>query len=286
VSALLEERVTVVEGIAFSDSGGASAYRQRWEREAAEDHVRSAIANAPGERITEELLTAKISPLWSRFPQKRRVGTLLDLGAGYGRIDLHLAREKQLTCDTFYAVDISETMLRRLLEYRERYSVFTDAEMWAVCASADDLPLSDQSVDLVISSAVFLHMGKRFVENAIREVARVLKPGGNFIFDVAFPNKRNPSSWLPRLKPGPLRNPNALKYWTRPEIERVITSSGLAARSGGFEVQPGAYAALPKRLGPVSVPGARRVNALVSDPTVLPDFLAVSYDAYSTGAFS
>jgi arsenite methyltransferase len=286
VSALLEERVTVVEGIAFADSGGASAYRERWEQEAAEDHVRSAIANAPGEPMTEELLTGKISPLWSRFPQNRQVGTLLDLGAGYGRIDLYLAREKQLACNTFFAVDISETMLRKLLDYRERYSVFPAADMFAVCASADDLPLADQSVDLVVSSAVFLHMGKRFVEKAIGEVARVLKPGGNFIFDVAFPNKRNPSSWLPRIKPAPLRNPNALKYWTRPEIEHAITASGLAGRSGGFEVRPGAYAALPKRLGPLSVPGARKVNALVSEPRVLSDFLAVSYDAYSTEAFS
>jgi SAM-dependent methyltransferase len=275
-----------VGGIAFADSSGASAYRERWEREAAEDHVRSAIANTPTGRPTEELLTAKISPLWSRFPENRRVGTLLDLGAGYGRIDLYLAREKQLACDTFWAVDISETMLRKLLEYRERYGVYADAETWAVCASADDLPFADDSVDLVVSSAVFLHMGKRFVEQSVREVARVLKPGGNFVFDVAFPNKRNPSSWLPRLKPTPLRNPNALKYWTRPQVEQLIATSGLAAKSGGFEVRPGSYAAIPKRLGPLAVPGARKVNALVGDPARLSDFLAVSYDAYSPGVFS
>ena len=157
---------------------------------------------------------------------------------------------------------------------------------WPVCASADDLPLEDGSVDLVVSSAVFLHMGKHFVAAAIREVARVLKPNGEFIFDVSFPNKRNPSSWVPRLKPGPLRNPNALKYWTRPEVERLIESSGLAERAGGYHVEASSYGALPKRLGPLSVPGARRVNAAIGTPSILRDFFAVSYNAYSQGTLS
>ena len=145
----------------------------------------------PGPRQTS-CLTGKIAPLWERFPEGLHVGTLLDLGAGYGRIDLHLARAKGLTCDTFYALDISETMLRRLLEYREQHSVFPDADVVAICASADDIPLDDASVDLVLSSAVFLHMGKGFVARTVSELARVLKPGGAFVFDVAFPNRAEP----------------------------------------------------------------------------------------------
>jgi SAM-dependent methyltransferase len=286
MSSLLDERVTVVDGIAFADTATASAYRDRWEREASEDHVRSAIANAPGDASIEELLTAKMAPLWSRFPDGRHVGSLLDVGAGYGRVDLHLAREHGLTCDTLYAVDISETMLRRLLEYRESLELFPGAEAVAVCASADDLPLEDASVDLVVSSAVFLHMGKQFVARAISEIARVLKPGGDFIFDVSFPNKSNPSSWVPRLKPVRLRNPNALKYWTRPEVEKLLEESGLAARAGGYEVEAANYAVLPKRVGPLAVPGARRLNAALGTPRILPDFFAVTYNAYSPGALS
>jgi SAM-dependent methyltransferase len=285
MTALLDERVTLVDGIAFADSATTSDYRDRWEREASEDHVRSAIANAPSDSPIENLLTAKVAPLWSRFARNRHVGALLDVGAGYGRVDLYLAREHGLTCDALYAVDISETMLRRLLEYRESLALFPNANAIAVCASADDLPIEDESIDLVVSSAVFLHMGKQFVARAVREVARVLKPGGDFIFDVSFPNKRNPSSWLPRLKPIPLRNPNALKYWTRPEVERLFEDSGLAERAGGYFLEASSYAALPKRVGPLAVPGARRVNAALGTPRVLPDFFAVSYNAFSPGAF-
>lgn len=282
MSVVLDERVTVVDGIAFADTVPESAYRDRWEREAAEDHVRSAIAtSAEQDAPEEELLTAKIPALWQRFPRSRHVGTLLDVGAGYGRLDLHLSRELGLACDRFLAVDISETMLRRLLEYRDRFGLFPGAETQAICASADDLPIADASVDLVISGAVFLHMGKKFVARAVREIARVLKPGGEFVFDTSFPNARNPSSWVPRVKPPRLRNENALKYWTRPEIERTLRAGGLR----GFRVEPSGYAALPKRLGPWQVPLARRANAALGTPRILPDFFAVSYSAFSEGVF-
>jgi len=93
MTALLDERVTLVDGIAFADSATTSDYRDRWEREASEDHVRSAIANAPSDSPIENLLTAKVAPLWSRFARNRHVGALLDVGAGYGRdVDLDVIR--------------------------------------------------------------------------------------------------------------------------------------------------------------------------------------------------
>ena len=52
--------------------------------------------------------------------------------------------------------------------------------------------MESDSVDLALTSAVFLHMGKGFVERAVAEIARVLKPGGQFVFDVSFPNAREP----------------------------------------------------------------------------------------------
>ena len=41
-------------------------------------------------------------------------GTVLEIGAGYGRIPLYLARERDVTWSTYCAVDISETMLDAL----------------------------------------------------------------------------------------------------------------------------------------------------------------------------
>jgi arsenite methyltransferase len=286
VSVVIEERVERRDGIAFATAIEESSYRTRWEDEAAENHVRSAIANAPGEAPTDGLLTAKVAPLWSRIPEGLHVPRMLDVGAGYGRIDIYLGRDRKLTCDSLCAVDISATMLARLLEYRDRFELFPGTEVNAICASADELPIEDSSIDLVVSSAVFLHMGKSFVRRAVTEIARVLRPGGAFVFDASFPNALNPSNWPPRVKPRRLRNPNALKYWRRGEVERLLEETGLAARAGGFRLEATSYAVLPKTIGPVSVPLARRANGAIGTPARLDGVLTVSYSAYSPGAFA
>jgi SAM-dependent methyltransferase len=266
------------------DGDSVSDYRRRWEDEATEDHVRSAIAGGPSQSLDFETLTGKISPLWSRFPEGRDLGTVLEIGAGYGRIPLYLARERSVTWSTYCAVDISDTMLRRLVEYRARFRMNLDRPLHPICVSADALPLEDDSVDVALTSAVFLHMGKTFVARAVTEIARVLKPGGRFVFDVSFPNAHNPANLLPRLKPQRLRSPNFMKYWTRDEIETLLRDNGLGAKSGGFTIAPGSYVLLPKRVGPLPVPLARRVNGMLGEsPRRFRDVLAASYDAYSTG---
>ena len=88
---------------------------------------------------------------------------MLEIGAGYGRIPLYLARARDVTWSAYCAVDISETMLQRFVEYREQFAPAPASRLYPVCASADELPLEDDSVDLALTSAVFLHMGKSFV---------------------------------------------------------------------------------------------------------------------------
>jgi SAM-dependent methyltransferase len=287
VTVLLEERVTLRQGVAFvNGEEPQSSYRSRWEQEAEADHILAAIATTAAEPGEFDQLIGKIAPLWQRFPAGRHVPTLLDIGAGYGRIELYLSRRRGVTCDTLCAVDISEAMLRRLLEYRKRFDLFPDASVHAVCASAHALPLETASVDLALSSAVFLHMGKDYVRRTVEEIARVLKPGGAFVFDNAFPNALNPANVPFRVKPKALRNPNALKYWRRREVERLIRDSGLQARAGAFRLEASSYALLPKSIAGLHVPLARRVNALIGDPRSFGEVLTVSYSAYSESAFA
>ena len=267
-----------------ADEHELSDYRRRWEDEAAEDHVRSAIATGTTVTLDYETLTGKIAPVWDRIPRGRSFGTVLEIGAGYGRIPLYLARARDVTWSTYCAVDISETMLQRFVEYREQFAPAPASRLYPVCASADALPLEDDSVDLAVTSAVFLHMGKSFVADAVREIARTLKPGGHFVFDVSFPNAHNPTNLLLRLKPERLRPPHFMKFWTRAEVERLLHDTGLAAKAGAVTVEPGAHAILPKRVGPVPIPLARQANRLVgSAPNGLDGVLAESYIAYSPG---
>ena len=127
-------------------------------------------------------------------------------------------------------------------------------------------------------------MGKRFVRDTVAEISRTLKPGGDFVFDVAFPNARNPTNLLPRLKPERFRPPHFMKFWTRREVEAMLVETGLAAKAGGYTIEPGSYAILPKRVGPVPVPLARRANrAVQSPPDRLEGVLAESFLACSSG---
>jgi arsenite methyltransferase len=284
-SPLREHELVERDGLLYAAAGGeVSPYRRRWEDEATEDHVRSAIAGGATESLDYPALTAKVNPVWDHFPRGAGLGTVLEIGSGYGRIPLYLARERDVTWSAYCAVDISETMLRRFIAYREEFGANAESRLYPICVSADELPLEDDSVDLAISSAVFLHMGKTFVARAVAEVARTLRPGGHFVFDASFPNARNPPNLLPRLKPHRLRPPNFMKYWARGEVEHLLVQTGLAAKAGGFIVDASSYALLPKRVGPVIVPLARRVNArLGTSPRRFGDVLASSYSAFSEG---
>jgi ubiquinone/menaquinone biosynthesis C-methylase UbiE len=233
------------------------AYRQIWETEAADDHVRSAIAS--GGEETVEALTAKVTPIWETLPEGAHYGTILDLGCGYGRIALHLGLNRGITTDRYVGADISQGMLDHLASYRDRHSLWPEAQVELVRTSIDALPLEDASVDLAVSSAVFLHMGDRFVRGALAEVARVLKPEGRFIFEASFPNRHNPGN-LPWVLAGfRERRPNQVKFRSRADVRRLLRDSGLERRFS-YAIEPASYALLPKGL----VPGARRVNALVS----------------------
>lgn len=281
-TALLREAELVEEdGMLLRPGEPRTRYSDRWEAEARDDHVRSATATHAHGPNDFARLTSKVSPLWGRFPSELEVGTVLEIGSGYGRIPLYLARHRGLTFDTYCAVDISRTMLRRLLEYRDRFALAPDARVYALCISADALPLHDDSVDLVISSAVFLHMGKAYVTRGVREIARVLRPGGSIVFDASFPNARNPANMIFRLKPARFRAPNYLKYWTRGEIEQLIATTRLVAKAGPLTVEASDYALLPKRIGSIQVPFARLVNRRLGRVARPRDALATSYSAYS-----
>jgi arsenite methyltransferase len=283
-SVVRRHEVVEIEGILHrADASDASAYRRRWEDEAAEDHVRSAIAGGSGGPVDLPTLVSKTSPLWGRVPEGSHFDTVLEIGAGYGRIPLYLANVRRCTWSTYCAVDISENMLRRFVEYDDRYGRNPDAVLHPIRASADALPVENDSVDLAVTSAVFLHMGKSFVARTVEEIARTLKPGGAFVFDVSFPNAGNPLSWPPRLKPQRLRPPHFMKYWRRDEVERLLVDSGLAAKAGSYTIEPADFRVLPKRVGVVPIPLAERVNAAVGpSPRRLRDVLGIRFDAYST----
>ncbi len=258
-------------------------YRAQWDHEADEDAVYSAIGIVSHGREDYETLTATRQRLWREFP-RRHVGTIVEIGCGYGRVPMLLSRERGVTCDCYVGVDISRNMLTRFARYREPHKVFPEAQVLLVCASAEQLPLAHDSVDLVISSGVFLHMGKSFVRSTLQAMGRILKPGGAVAFDTSFPNQRS-LSLLPTRLYGLFApdKPNRAKYYTRSEIAALLDDTGIVKKCGPITIEATEFAVVPPRIRRIQVPLAARLNALLSPPPRgLEDLVAAMYSAHST----
>ena len=102
--------------------------------------------------------------------------TVLDLGCGAG-LDVYLYAKRIGPAGRLYGLDLSEAMLAKA-EQNLRTLGISNVE-W-LHAAADVIPLPDASVDLVAANGIFnLSPDKDAV---MREVARVLKPGGRTVF--------------------------------------------------------------------------------------------------------
>ncbi len=260
----------------------ADPYRALWNREADEDAVYSATGIVSHGREDYATLTATRQRLWREFP-RRHLGTVLEVGCGYGRVAMLLSRERGVTCERYIGVDIARQMLARFARYRREFDLFPGAGFDLVCASIDDVPLEDDSIDVVVSSGVFLHMGKQYVERAFAHLARALRPGGAIVFDTSFPNARAIGG-LPARLYGRLAPPkaNRVKHWTRGELERLMRDSGLEAKVGRYTIEPTVFAVLPNRFRRRTIPLAATINRLLDPPPrALEDVVATMYSVHS-----
>lgn len=102
--------------------------------------------------------------------------TLLDLGCGAG-LDLYLYAQKIGPTGKLIGLDLSEPMLSKA---RSNLASVGISNVEWLHASADSIPLPDNSVDLVTANGIYnLSPDKDAV---MWEVSRVLKPGGRTIF--------------------------------------------------------------------------------------------------------
>lgn len=111
-----------------------------------------------------------------QFVDARPGETLLDLGCGAG-LDLYLYDQKVAPTGRLYGLDLSQPMLDKA---RHNLTSVGISNIEWLHASADAIPLPNNSVDLVTANGIYnLSPDKDAV---MREVVRVLKPGGRTIF--------------------------------------------------------------------------------------------------------
>ncbi|WP_138501377.1 class I SAM-dependent methyltransferase [Nostoc sp. PA-18-2419] len=232
------------------------------------------------------LLTGTPGGTWNKFPLNKSVDSILEIGCGYGRAPLHLSKAKNLKCEKYYGIDISEPLLRRLIKVKQEYDFFPEAEFNLICNSAEILPLADNSIDLVISNCVFMHIPDAQLRNLLAEISRLLKPGGIFVFNHSFHNKSCPShiihNFVRKLNPF-VRNPVYLKQYSSAEIEEMLATAGMKTKCPEYIVEPTAeYAILPETIKGIPVPFAKAINKSLNPSGSLKETLAYGFSAYST----
>jgi ubiquinone/menaquinone biosynthesis C-methylase UbiE len=101
---------------------------------------------------------------------------LLDVGTGTGV--LAIAALERWAGARAVGIDPSSRMLELATEEASRRSPALPRRLRTVVASADRLPLADASVDVAVSSFMIQLVPNR--AGALREILRVLRPGGRF----------------------------------------------------------------------------------------------------------
>ena len=99
---------------------------------------------------------------------------MLDLGSGAGN-DAFVARAETGATGKVIGVDFTPTMIRRARENAEKLN-FHNVEFRQ--GDIEDLPVSDNSVDVVVSNCVLNLVPDK--PKVFNEIKRVLRPGGHF----------------------------------------------------------------------------------------------------------
>ena len=166
--------------MANSENSVSERMRADWNQRAKEDaHYYVAFGGRDQDEEGFDATAADVLPCLEfelqRFPRNanRRAWRALEIGCGPGRLIKPLSRH----FGEIHGVDVSDEMIRMA---RERLREVPHAHVHAT-NGASLSQFADESFDFVYSYAVFQHIPSRdVVLEYMREVRRVLKPGGVF----------------------------------------------------------------------------------------------------------
>lgn len=119
-----------------------------------------------------------LPPLLQLLPEERKEIKVLDVGCGDGVIllALHTIRTKTKKNISLYGLDIDPHILRKI-----------KVKMTKIQASCTDMPLDDNMFDLVTCSQTIEHLTVADIKMTLKEIYRVLRPGGICYFETPNP---------------------------------------------------------------------------------------------------
>lgn len=159
--------------------------RRHWERHAATDPLWAVAAaeERRGRKWDEAAFfdsgrreVATMLARLERLGLHVQHGRALDFGCGVGRLSQALAER----FGEVHGIDIAPTMI----DLARRYNRHGDRCRYRV-AESEALPFPDRTFDLVYSILVLQHMPPATAKRSLREMARVVAPGGALVFQEA-----------------------------------------------------------------------------------------------------
>jgi ubiquinone/menaquinone biosynthesis C-methylase UbiE len=181
-----------------------------------------AVFEASGQRQADELLCPRI----------RRTDTVMDLGCGIGRVARYVAG----CCVSLWAVDASDKMLSLARTRLQGLDNVRFAQSEGI-----RIPLIESgSIDFAYSILTLQHLEREDAFLLLREVHRVLRPGGSAFF--TFPNLLSDvylDAFLNYAEGGEVANPARARYYTPEEVRRLLPAAGfdLSDISAGVEIE-------------------------------------------------
>ncbi len=146
--------------------------RESFDRAAAGYDDVALLQQTIAQRLLERLDLIKLQPQ-----------RILDVGAGTGQLTLQLTRRYK-NCEVI-ALDLAPAMLKLA---RQRLGMLDKwfGKQRFICGDADQLPLADNSVDMIISNLAIQWCSD--LDQTFAEFQRVLKPNGLLLFTTFGPD--------------------------------------------------------------------------------------------------
>jgi ubiquinone/menaquinone biosynthesis C-methylase UbiE len=193
----------------------ADTYEGHWNATTVSDAMKLIVVN-DDESFFEDSGKDAAGPIITFL---RNDSVVLDLGSGIGRIAKHVAPH----CARLLLADISPAMLEMAVE---RLAGFDNISVTQ--AAATSVPdVADATIDLVYSVLVLQHLEREDAFLMVRDVRRMLKPGG--IAYLTFPNLLYDgylASFIQYAESGEVANKARARFYTPSEVERVTLAAG------------------------------------------------------------
>ena len=129
-------------------------------------------------------------------------GNVLDLGAGYGRDAIFLAREHK--CQVT-AVDPAQEGMKAL----DAAAAKEGLSITAVCSFLEDYEFSADTYDMVLMDSVLSFLDPEIQPSIVNSAVQSLKPGGHLVI-IGWPNEEE-VGWVGRLVAGALMQTTLIK---------------------------------------------------------------------------